>query len=91
MRRLIIALAIVVGAVAGLYVSVQIQWALVNAGVFGTQECRDVIIQPSLPSPSCIGPGPTHLPTIAGAFLGGLLAFWMVRRVVTRKDQIARR
>jgi hypothetical protein len=82
--RLVRIAVTVVGAILGLYVSVQLQWALIDAGVFGTQACRDLIIQPMPSSPSCVGPGPTQLPTIAGAILGGALAWvltgWVHRR-----------
>ena len=79
MKGLINVVAIGLGAVAGLYVSVQVQWALVDAGVFGSPVCRDTVVRPA--SPSCMGPGPTHIPTIAGALIGGALVWFLLRRL----------
>jgi hypothetical protein len=78
--------AAALGAIAGLYSSIQVQLALIEAGVIGDLNgpCNDVIIQPRLPSPSCLGPRPMWLPVVL-AMLGGAALGWWLSRLLRRR------
>jgi hypothetical protein len=83
--------AAVLGAVAGFYLSIQVQLALIEAGVIGDLDrpCNDVVIRPRLPSPSCLGPRPMWLPVVLAIVGGAALGWWLLgsaRRRARTKD-----
>ena len=84
MKTLVRVVAAVIGGIAGLYVAVQIQWALIHAGVFGNPACRDAVIRP-VPSGSCIGHTPALLPTIVAVLVGAALAWFVTGRVYRKR------
>ena len=88
MARIVLRIAAAaLGAVAGLYLSIQVQLALIEAGAIGDLDnpCNDVIIQPRLPSPSCIGPRPMWLPVVLAIVGGAALGWWLSGRIRPRQ------